>query len=133
MDLSQFDTSKTSEKGVELVIINPATLEETDIKIRLAGTDSSYYRNQIKARAEQQLSKGQKKATTVDLDKSEREGCELLAACTLGWSGIEENGKAIDFSRDAAVDVYMRHKWLREQVDRFVGDRANFFPKPSKA
>jgi hypothetical protein len=129
MDLAQFDTSKTSEKGTELVVINPATFEETDIKIILAGTDSSYYRNQIKARAEEQLSKGQKKQTTIDIEKSEREGCQLLAACTLGWSGIEENGKAIEFTYENAVDLYTRHKWLREQVDRFVGDRANFFPK----
>jgi hypothetical protein len=129
MDLAQFDTSKTSEKGVELVIINPKTLEESEVKIRLAGIDSSYYRNQIKLRAEQQLSKGQKKATTIDMDKSELEGCKLLAACTLGWSGIEENGKAIEFTYENAVDLYMRYKFLQQQVDRFVGDRANFFPK----
>lgn len=132
MDLAKFDTSKTSEKGAELVVLNPETFEETDIKLRLAGTDSSVYRNQIKARAEKAMNKGQKKQA-LDFDKSEREGCELLAACTLGWEGLEENGKPIEFSTEAAADLYMRHRWLKEQVDRFIGDRTNFFPKSSKA
>ncbi len=133
MDFAKYDTSKTSETGAELTVLNPETYEETDVKIRLAGTDSSVYRNFIKRRAEERMKQGKKKQQSVDLDKSEREGCELLAACTLGWQNVSEKGQEVEFSKEAAIDLYLKYKWLRDQVDSFIGDRANFFPKSSKA
>lgn len=125
MDISQFDTSTLAETGVEYVVLNPVDDKPTDIKMRLAGTDSSFYRNAIAAQARKQTDK---KRAQIDLDEVEQNTCDILASCTLGWSGLMENGKELKYSTLAAVDLYKKHKWLRIQVDRFIGDRSNFFP-----
>jgi len=46
----------------------------------------------------------------------------------LDWSGIEENGVKVDFSFANAVNLLTDYPWLFEQLDMFIGDRANFLP-----
>ena len=127
MDLKQFDVAATAEKGVYLVLEHPVTGEELDAKIKLIGRDSSRFRNKMRDIAQKAAAAG-KKRKTVDLEKADREGAELLAACTLGWVGIEEEGKPVPFSEAEAVRLYTDYRWIREQVDAFIADRANFFP-----
>lgn len=125
MDISQFDTSTLAESGVEYVVLNPMDDRQTDITMTLAGTDSSFYRNAISAQARKSSDRKREK---IDLEEAEQNTCEILAACTLGWSGLLEGGKELKYSKQNAIDLYKKHKWLRQQVDRFIGDRANFFP-----
>ena len=129
MDLKQFDIKETCEKGVFLTLCHPVTGEELDAKIKLVGRDSSRFRNKLRDLAQRQATGGKKKSQPIDIEKADKEGAELLAACTVGWIGIEEDGKAVPFSEAEAVRIYTDHRWIREQVDAFIADRANFFPK----
>lgn len=126
MDLAQYDITEKAEQGAELVLAHPVTGEPLDAVITLFGHDSAAYRNKLRDFAQQQISKGKGKPK-LDLEASEKQAAELLAACTIGWKHIEEGGKAIPFSYAACVEVYRKYRWIREQVDVFVGDRANFF------
>lgn len=126
MDLAQYDITEKAERGADLVLAHPVTGEPLDAVITLVGHDSAAYRNKLRDFAQQQISKGKGKPK-LDLDASEKQAAELLAACTIGWSNIDEGGKAIPFSREACIDVYRKYRWIREQVDAFVGDRGNFF------
>ena len=125
MDISQFDTSSLAESGVEYVVLNQVDESKTDIKILLAGTDSSCYRNAVSSHARKN---SERNRAQIDLEEAEKNTCEILASCTLGWSGLTENGKELQYSKQSAIDLYKKHKWLRQQVDRFIGDRTNFFP-----
>jgi len=63
----------------------------------------------------------------VDLEEMEKRGAELLAKCTLSWSGIQEDGKALPFSVSAAQSLYLKYPWIKEQVDAACSDRSELF------
>ena len=124
-DLAKLDTAKVAEEGAELFVAHPTTGEDLGITITLIGTDSKTFRDISKSRATASL---KKKTREIDLDQNESDAVELLAKCTKGWTGITENGKEVAFSYDNAVQLYTKYLWLREQIDRFMADRANFLP-----
>ena len=124
-DLAKLDTAKVAEEGAELRVAHPTTGEDLGITITLIGTDSKTFRDISKIRATMAL---KKKTREIDLDQNEQDSIELLARCTKGWSGITENGKDIPFNHENAVQLYTKYLWLREQIDRFMADRANFLP-----
>jgi len=126
IDLNDLNFEKNAEIGADLELDHPVTGDPTGIVIRLAGTDSVAYRRkqrEIQTKRIGQLARGKK----ADYSCTEQDACDLLAACTLGWEGLIEGGEPVEFSTQAASDLYARHAWIREQVDMFVGDRANFF------
>ena len=127
MDISKIRLADKSEQGSTLVVLDPVTGVETDLKIKLAGTDSFIYRNWLKRMSNKKLGNFKKKGFSYE--ESERSSVELLAELTLGWEGLEADGEPIVYSREKAIDLYSdpNMKWLREQVDEFVGERANFF------
>jgi hypothetical protein len=122
MDLSLLISSDTAE----CVIKNPHNGKPTDISITLYGMDSDTFRNTMKAA----------QATALKLKaegKEPPEGKEVdaarLAELTKGWVGIVEGGKAVQFSKQSAVDIYTRSDEIRRQVDRFIFTVGNFLPK----
>ena len=134
MDLSNFNIEKAAELGADLNLIHPATGDEikTDddelVVIKLLGTDSMIWRNKNRDLGRKRTAKVlRSRNKDVDLMATDKETCEMLAACTLGWSNIEEDGEILEFSEDAAYKVYMKHLWIREQADVFINERANFF------
>lgn len=67
----------------------------------------------------------------ITADRLESEGTELLAALTVDWYLVNwRTGEKIDVkcTREDAEELYGASgmQWLREQVDEFVADRANF-------
>lgn len=128
MDLTKLNLTEASEIGAELELEHPITGEKLDAVIHLAGTDSAAYRGkqkEIQSKRIAKLARGKK----ADFSNSDDEECELLASCTLGWSGIFNGKEEVKFSHAAAKKLYLESYWIREQVDSFIGDRANFFTK----
>jgi hypothetical protein len=138
VDLSDFDLAKGAESGADLALRNPVTDEPlltedgAQITIRLVGMDSGAYRralHQIQNRKLGRLTRG--KSPSMEL--VERDELELLAACTVGWSGVVVDGAPLEFSAQNAVSLYERFRWIKEQVDAYIGDRENFFQNASNA
>lgn len=129
MDLSQLNTVAGADAGADLVLRNPATDEPlateegASISITLAGYDSKAARKMRHAMANRRMQRTGGKMTAESL---EADGIELLCALTLGWQNIVVDGEPLEFSADNAAKLYKRFPWIREQVDAFVGDRANF-------
>lgn len=121
--------TKTFDDYATLQLRDPITdevLTDNDgnpVTITLYGRDSSVYRQAENREANKRLSKRKFKATKEQLDAS---GLEILAACTKDWSGIEWEGELMSCSQDNARKLYKAAPWVREQVDEFVDDRANF-------
>ena len=110
--------------NIAIKLKHPVTGDELDATINVFGKDSSVFQNAIKQRAKAQIAR---KSKDIDLEANDKDSIELLADCTQGWSGIAEGSKELVFSRDAAIVLYTKYKWIREQIDIAIGDRANFF------
>jgi len=127
MDLSTLDVKAVAEEGATLEVRHPVTGNLIDgMSVKVLGTDSATYRNAVKARIRRAAN--QRKKQDFDPDKAERDALELLADLTVGWDGVELDGEPLKCTRENCIMVYGRFPWLREQVDEFVADRANFLP-----
>ncbi|MFV1943912.1 hypothetical protein VPH49_24240 [Pseudomonas luteola] len=132
MNLSKLNTRIAAEKGEDLHLRHPTTGEKLytedgqPITIRMAGTDSSIYRNAIKDMVRQR--KGVKTTTP---EQGEAFALDLLTSITLDWKNIvlSDDGEPLQFSPENARNLYAEYTWIREQADEFAGDRANFLPK----
>jgi hypothetical protein len=71
----------------------------------------------------------------ADPEEDEQAGIDMAVACTLGWRGIEEGGKPVQFSEAAARDIYTRKgfTWIRRQVQDALGDQALFITDSVKS
>lgn len=125
MDLTTLDTRKMADKGSVLQLRHPTTFEPIEgMTITLLGLDSSTYRNKQKALTQDKLDQGRRFKNSVDI--SEMDTLSLLAACTIEWTGFEEGQQALECNEKNVIRVYKDWPWIREQVDAFIGDRANF-------
>jgi hypothetical protein len=132
MDLGKFDTVATSDEGTEMILRHPVTsaplyqddLTEKAVTITLAGADSSRFRAAERANRNKRL-KGLR-MRTPSAEEIDEDGLELLSRCTLAWDGVELDGQVLACTQANARMLYKRLPWVREQVDNFMGDRANF-------
>lgn len=125
MDLTELNISAAGSS--ELVLRHPATGEDlkdgdNPVTIVLLGKDSKEYRAAVAKTANSRLRN--RKVQTVE--QAQQDGIDLLAAVTVGWSGIAENGEPLECTEKEVKRVYREYAWIREQVDEFVDDRANF-------
>jgi hypothetical protein len=134
MDLSNINLEKNAEQGADMELVHPVTgdvmIQDNGkpITIKVLGTDSKAYRNGQREYQRKRIAKMAKSRNkSVDYTVSDEDAAILLAECTAGWDGIIVDGKKLEFSKDAAEELYLKFNWIREQVDGFIGDRANFF------
>ncbi len=134
MDLASIDTVKGANAGAEVKLYHPSTNEDMGITIRVLGKDSDEFqkinRAQSKRRMEK-MSKGGFRGANIPLESIEQDGLELLASLTKTWKQGDKQTLTLDgvelaCNKDNAVLIYKRFPWIKEQVDSFIGDRANF-------
>ena len=123
MDLTQFDVVSPANEGVWMNLEHPVTGEPLDVRIKLAGIDSDYYKKELRKQQNKKFKKGFRKLSAEEL---EADTIELLVACTLDWEGVELEGQALECNPENVRKIYKRFPWIREQVDNFINDRANF-------
>lgn len=137
LDLSAFDSKAGSDAGAVLVVLDTNTGEPmadtdgTQVMITLAGIDSDIYtENQYKIQ-NKRIRSAKNGRMKVDFDAAELadEGLDLLAACTLAWSGFVWKGAAFPCTPENAKTLYKSLPAIKEQVDSFIADRRNFLPK----
>jgi len=122
-DLSTLDTGPLSEEGRPLEVMDPETGEPLGITIILRGAESDTYKRAFRAQVNKRMNARQGKTT---IEQLEAEAIDLLAACTVGWTGIDLDGQEFPFSRSNAVTLYGRFGWLKKLVDSFVSNEANY-------
>ena len=130
MDLSKLDIKEAADQGAEMVLRHPNTDEilytdDKPIVFELLGADSTEYRRRLRMAGNKNISKGRKGQT---VEKLEAETVDLLAACTVNWTGVVLDGETLEFSFQAAKQLYgdERFRWIYDQVDEFIGERSNF-------
>lgn len=123
LDLAQLDTEVLSDEGTWLDLEHPVTGEVLSARIKLAGIDSKIYQKQTRKNQDKRLKRFKFKTSSSEL---ENERLALLVAITLDWKDVAENGQALDPTPENIRHVYNKYAWIKEQVDAFAGDRANF-------
>lgn len=135
MDFSQKFAPRSQDGSGILNLEDPTTGEPLEnehkepIWIRLHGKDSDRYQKARRRLQNRRLGHTLKTAAQmkVSAELLEEDELELLGEITAEWSpSIEEGGKAIECTPANAKAFYQRHRWVKEQVDSFINDRANF-------
>lgn len=125
MDLS---TLEPTREGAEMAVRHPATNAPVEgMSITLLGMDSERALRAQRAATNRRLKQGVQRMK-LTAEELEADGLELLAALTVAWKGVELDGKELPCTAENARMLYGKFRWLREQVDEFTGDRANFLP-----
>lgn len=132
-DLSKQDFSKAAELGYTFELVLPTGVS-SGAKLTIIGDMSATVKNYARRKFQelqqrQMIAKRKGKEDEIDLDEAESMAVEASLVRLIGWEGITENGKAVEFSKDKAREVLTAHAWIREQIMREAGDVTNFQPK----
>lgn len=127
LKLSTLDPKKSSNDGAAVDIKLDGESTGATITVRGKYSDIAEKLQRDAVRRLQRDYKKTGKFVPQDPVDAEEERIAYATACTIGWTGIEgEDGKPLPFSPAAAADLYAKHKWILEQVDKAIGDDALF-------
>lgn len=135
MDLRDFDVVADSNKGSVLELRSPYDntivndgkgKDPNNYYVKLLGEDSDVFRNSVKRDYEKSLKK-----KNDDVEKDIRDSAQRLAKCTIDCYFLEsekegEKPKPVDCTTQEMFRIYMKYPWIREQVQVYMKDRANF-------
>lgn len=126
-----------AETPNKLVLINPATsqpiraFDGSEAHILLMGVDSKAAQKHRREATNRMLAKRNRNKMTAE--EIEASNVDLWAALTRGWVLVNFAGETVDyeFSEANARRLYSNPNfaWIKDQVDEFVGDRANFMKR----
>lgn len=131
-DIGSFSNVDETE-GEFLQLLNPANgelLEDKDgenIGIYLLGKDSKVYKDAQRKITNRRLNS--KSSSTITAERMESEAIEVLAKCSVSWTGIVYDGEELECDFASAKKLYMNASWVKEQVDEFIAERANYLGK----
>lgn len=134
MDLSKLDTSRLSDEGVKLHLLHPVTskplfadpAQKKPMTITVLGSDGERFNELRRELIDDRIAKLQDQRKP-DMRSIEDAAIEHLASITIGWENLIVDGKPFEYSKANARKLYQQ-KWIREQVERFANNRANFLP-----
>jgi hypothetical protein len=125
VDLSRFDALVSAqEKGLDVAIKSPDG-KPVGLTIKVAGPDSQRYRSALQSIQDAQL-QAEDYAETTSAELEQR-SLLILAKCTIDWSPNPKfDGQERPCTEAAAIDLYRRYPFIRDQVAARAGRRASF-------
>jgi RNase P protein component len=123
MKVAELYTTDLHEDGAEVEILDGSG-KKTGLFLKVMGVDSAVFRNHSKRQQRAYID-----ALRNDEDFDDEEFVvDALVSATIGWRGTNEK-----FTKELCEELYRKAPYVRDQVDKFVADRANFIPaKPKK-
>jgi hypothetical protein len=120
--------------SADLELLHPLTRQKLGATITIAGPEHPQRKKILHERQRRLRAKFAKsqKLTFADPAEEDEDEIELLAACTLGWRGLNSEGAELQFSQQEARKLYSNPElaWLRAQVRAGLDD-LELFIKPS--
>ena len=130
MDLAQFDLKEAANSGISVDLTHPITGETLEddkgksISIKILGRDSAKWQQAQKRNAAKNANKYRNgKVPDAEVERQVR---DLLAECTVSWSGIVYNEEALKCNKENALMIYEKRSWIAEQMLEAAADRANY-------
>ena len=124
----------TDKHDADVELLHPVTRNPLGAAITIAGPEHPKRKSILADRARRIRRKLERtgKLKLDDPETEEADRIELLAGCTLGWSGLTgEDGTPLPFSTEAAADLYTRVGWIRAQMEAAFDDRDLFIQDSS--
>ena len=130
-DLIKTNLAEMAETGYEFEVKLPDG-SSTDFFITVRGNLSPI----VKKHGKELFNKDQTKQISdkrrgmgeqpINLDDMEQTLIDSAVVRIITWKGLEEDGKPVEFSKEAAQRVMTEHSWIREQVLEEGNNAANF-------
>jgi len=118
MKIADLHSSESHEKGAECPI-KDETGRITPLRIIVKGKDSKAFR--MEQRLNRRAILDAMSAGKLDDIDEEARDIDTLVNLTVGWKGTDEK-----FTKKLCKTLYTKAPYVRDQVDTFIGDRANF-------
>lgn len=118
-DLSKKSAAQKADEGAWMQVSDQFGDPIDGFMIQLQGRSGKAYRKEFSAIAQ----KFQDMDQTIEA-VYERE-CELLAALSRNWQGVQDKGKDVAFSRDTIMTIYLENDYIKRQAEKFVIDLGN--------
>lgn len=138
-DLDVIDTKTISEAGAKLAVkkLDGSPLLNSmgaPVEITVKGPDSADYTRLLRTQIKKRMARSGI-PTEEQSAEDETDLVELLVSCTLSWNGIldKDTKQPVAFSPNACRQLYQNFPVIRDQVDSFIANRANFTPASSKS
>jgi len=116
MKISKLYTTDLHDAGSEIEVLDDQG-EKTGLFITVVGVDSTVFRAQAK---KQQRAYIESLRSKKDFD-DEAFATDSLVAATIGWRGTDEK-----FTKKLCKELYTQAPYIKDQIDLFIADRANF-------
>lgn len=121
-----FDLSTRKPKDtISVPIFDPVDGSATGASVTISGR----YSPQTRA-AQFALADRQREQATQDAQSAavwDEKMLDLMAACTIGFHELTDDGQPIPDGPIAARGVYVKYPWLREQVQAAFLEASDFF------
>lgn len=131
MDIKQFDVKAAVEKGFVYTVKVPYgenAGDDSDMTLDVYGVGSKAFED-ASAAIDAYQNKCWSKNKPVDKEHLKTLNIDLIAACVRGWTGIEEDGKAVPFNRENTKRVFNDYPWLAEQAVTAIGNVSEMLEK----
>ena len=122
-----YDVISAAEAGFTYVLKDFDGIDQ-DASVDVVGIGSRIHKQAMK-KIEDQETIFAKRGKKMPTEQSDELYIEMLAKCTKGWKGIEEDGKAVEFSQDNAIRMYTDYPFLRQQVLEAIHDIKSMLEK----
>lgn len=138
MDLSALIPSETPVKFPIKSPVPPydtlANDQGVEMVLEVVSSTSSIVKKFERAVQDRKITEAQRSragGVLFNAESLEQEFIDRLTAHVVGCQGIQLGGHDITYSPENIKDLFVKLPWLREYVQAFVGDQANFFVKSS--
>lgn len=127
-DLSKKNLSEIAETGFEFELRLPGSGEKTGAFIKVRGDQSKIVKNYQRKKFDemQARQRSKRKNDDITLEEAEDMAVESAVVRIISWKGIEEGGKEVPFSKEAATRILTEHSWIREAVQEVASEQVNF-------
>lgn len=130
INLDGLDTARGGELGYDLVLIGPDG-RELPGHLKVRGYDSETYQQKLDEQQRRRMAKLQTQKIP-SVEELEADTLELATVLVMGWTcPFDLESKPLEYSPTNADRLLKRFRWIRQQVDRAAGNRANFLPGSS--
>lgn len=131
MELSSLDLSSTSENGYEFEFIPEATGIGEGFFITVLGKHADTVKewkrkaiNNMRDRERMLAKKG--KDDYRKFEEDEAFGIQLAAITIIGWKGLSDGGKPVEYSKEMALQLCKMNPEVRDQVSAASDLMSNF-------
>lgn len=127
-DLNKKNLSEIAEVGYEFELRLPGSNEKTGAFIKVRGDQSKVVKAYIRKKFDEinVRNNSKRKGNDVTLEEAEEMAVESAVVRIIDWKGIEEDGKAIPFTKENATRILSEHSWIREQIQEEASQQLNF-------